>query len=174
MCLSGWAAASRFTRFSSVPIAQLEPAGAASMVLMMNSVDPTRSALRTTSCLHSGCTRIWTPGIVARSSSTTSSEKRPCTEQWPFQRIIFASRSCSAVRPPFGRCGSQTTQSSSGEAHLQHGGVAAEVLVGEEQHLRVAASASNAHSSATSALLDVQTTPPLRPQNALMSALEFM
>ena len=32
----------------------------------------------------------------------------------------------------------------------------------------------NAHSSATSAFDDVQTTPPLRPQNALMSAVEFM
>ena len=38
--------ASRCTRLSSVPIAQLEPGGAASMVLMMNSVEPTRSALR--------------------------------------------------------------------------------------------------------------------------------
>ena len=33
---------------------------------------------------------------------------------------------------------------------------------------------AKAHSSATSALDEVQTTPPLRPQNALMSALEFM
>ncbi len=33
---------------------------------------------------------------------------------------------------------------------------------------------ANAHSRATSALDDVHTTPPLRPQNALMSAEEFM
>ena len=33
---------------------------------------------------------------------------------------------------------------------------------------------AKAHSSATSALEEVHTTPPLRPQNALMSALEFM
>ena len=33
---------------------------------------------------------------------------------------------------------------------------------------------SNAHSSAVSALLEVQTVPPWRPTNALMSALEFM
>ncbi len=33
---------------------------------------------------------------------------------------------------------------------------------------------SKAHRSATSALLEVHTAPPLRPQNALMSADEFM
>ena len=41
MFLSGWALRSRLTRLSSVPIAQDDPAGAASMVSMMNSVDPT-------------------------------------------------------------------------------------------------------------------------------------
>ena len=56
----------------------------------------------------------------------------------------------------------------------QHGGVAAEVLVGQEEHLGVRAFCSKAHSSATSALEEVQTAPPLRPQNALMSAEEFM
>ena len=63
-----------------------------------------------------------------------------------------------------------------GDAHLEDRGVAAEVLVGEEEDLGVARRAfcANAQSSATSALDDVQTTPPLRPQNALMSALEFM
>ena len=59
-----------------------------------------------------------------------------------------------------------------GQPHLEHGGVAAEVLVGEEQHLR--ALLGKAHSSAVSALDEVQTAPPWRPQNALMSALEFM
>ncbi len=111
---------------------------------------------------------------MARSSSTTSGENRPCTEQWPFQRIIRAARSCSAVSPPFGRCGSQTTQSSREQAQLQHRGVAAEVLVGQEQHLARPGFCSKAHSSATSALLEVHTAPPWRPQNALMSAEEFM
>ena len=97
---------------------------------------------------------------------------RPCTEQCPRHRIILASRSCSAVRPPSGWCGSQTTQSSSDHAHLQHGGVAAQVLVGQEQHL--ARRARSAHSSADLALEEVQTTPPCWPQNALMSAEEFM
>ena len=103
--LSGWAFASRRTRFSSVPIAHFEPGAAASSALMMYSVEPTMSAAVTTSCLHSGCTSTLTPGIRARTSFTESTEKRPCTEQWPRQRIIFASRSCSAVRPPFGLCG---------------------------------------------------------------------
>ena len=82
--------------------------------------------------------------------------------------------SSSAVSPPLGVCGFHTTQSSRREPELEHGGVAAEVLVGQEQHLRVRAFWSKAHSSATWALDEVQTAPPLRPQNALMSAEEFM
>ena len=58
MVLSGFSACKRLTRWSSVPIAQLEPAGARSIVWMMNSVEPTRSAESTTSIMHSGCTRI--------------------------------------------------------------------------------------------------------------------
>src|SRR2546430_4037327 len=46
--LSGWVRLSRLTRFSSVPTAQAVPAGAALTVLMMNSVEPTRSARFTT------------------------------------------------------------------------------------------------------------------------------
>ena len=65
------------------------------------------------------------------------SVNRPCTEQCPFHRIIRASRSCSGVRPPPGCCGFQTTQSSRAKPSSQHGGVAAEVLVGQEQHLGV-------------------------------------
>ena len=137
MFLSGCASASRLTRLSSVPIAQLDPAGAASMVLMMNSVEPTRSALSTTSCWHSGCTRICTSGIVARSSSTTSGEKRPCTEQWPFQRIIRASRSCSSVRPPLGRSGFQTTQSSSERPSLSTAVLRPRCWSGRKKHLGV-------------------------------------
>ena len=78
------------------------------------------------------------------------------------------------MRPPSGRSGFHTTQSSREKPSLQHGGVAAEVLVGQEQDLGVGPFCSNAHSSATSAFDDVHTTPPLRPQNALMSAEEFM
>lgn len=88
-----------------MPIAHLEPAGAASRALMMYSVEPTWSAAATTSCLHSGCTSTLTPGMRARTSLTDSTEKRPCTEQCPRHRIIFALRSSSAVSPPPGLCG---------------------------------------------------------------------
>jgi hypothetical protein len=49
--------------------------------------------------------------------------------------------------------------------------VAAEVLVGEEQHLVALA---RAHSSTARAFVEVQTAPPLRPTNALRAAEEFM
>ncbi len=110
--LSGWASASRFTRLSSVPSAHAEPGAAASSVWMMTSVDPTWSAAVTTSCLHSGWTSTLTPGTRSRTSRTESRLNRPCTEQWPRQRIIRAPRSCSVVRPPRGLCGSHSTQSS--------------------------------------------------------------
>ena len=63
------------------------------MVLMMNSVEPTRSALGHHLVGALGVHQDLDAGhCVARSSSTTSAEKRPCTEQWPFHRIIRASR----------------------------------------------------------------------------------
>ena len=77
------------------------------------------------------------PGVRARSSSTTSTENRPCTEQWPFHRIIRAvaqrlGRDAAAGLP-------RVPHDAVVERHpeLEHRGVAAEVLVGEEQHLRV-------------------------------------
>ena len=62
---------------------------------------------------------------------------------------------------------------------VAHGqaGVAAEVLVGEEQHLLPPAPPSagrNAHSSTARALVDVHTAPPWRPTNAFSAADEFM
>ena len=58
-------------------------------------------------------------------------------------------------------------------------GVAAEVLVGEEQHLggrrrRPRPAGRNAHSSTARALIDVHTAPPWRPTNAFSAADEFM
>ena len=50
-------------------------------------------------------------------------------------------------------------------------GVAAQVLVGKEEELFVAA---EAQSNAPLALDEVQTSPPRSPQNALMAAVEFM
>ncbi len=60
--LSGFSWARRLTRCSSVPTPQVEPAGADEMVLMMNSVEPTRSAASTTCIMHSGWTRILLSG----------------------------------------------------------------------------------------------------------------
>lgn len=51
------------------------------------------------------------------------------------------------------------------------GGIAAQMLVREEQH---ALAAANAHSSTACALEEVHTMPPLRPQNAFSAADEFM
>ncbi len=49
------------------------------------------------------------------------------------------------------------------------------MLVGKEEHLALpGARWPNAHSSARSALEEVQMVPPCRPVNALMSAEEFM
>ena len=57
-------------------------------------------------------------------------------------------------------------------------GVAAEVLVGEEQHLggpgAAVVPARNAHSSTARAFDDVHTAPPWRPTNAFSAADEFM
>ena len=58
--------------------------------------------------------------------------------------------------------------------------VAAEVLVGEEQHLVALAGAAapgpppSAHSSTARALVEVHTAPPWRPTKALMAAELFM
>jgi hypothetical protein len=132
--LSGVRCASRLTRLSSVPIAQALPAGAASSVLMMNSVDPTRSAASTTSCRHSGVHQHGDAGHALAHLGDGRSVKRPCTEQWPFQSTIFASRSCSAVRPAAGLARVVDDAVVERQAQLEHGGVAAEVLVGHEQH----------------------------------------
>ena len=55
----------------------------------------------------------------------------------------------------------------------QHRGVAAEVLVGQEQHL-LAAAVERPVAARRCALDDVQTVPPCRPVNALIAAEEFM
>ena len=52
--LSGFCWAMRWTRLISVPIAHTLPGGDSSIVLSMNSVDPSRSAASTTSIRHSG------------------------------------------------------------------------------------------------------------------------
>src|SRR5262247_3421863 len=60
----------RLTRLSSVPTAHTVPAGAAVTVLIMNSVEPARSALLTTSSWHSGWTITFPLGYCLRKLST--------------------------------------------------------------------------------------------------------
>ena len=67
--------------------------------------------------------------------------------------------------------GSQTTISFSGMP-MRVSGVAAQVLVGQEEKLRILA--RSAHLNARAAFDDVQTTPPRSPQKALIAAVEFM
>ncbi len=113
------------------------------------------------------------PGLRTRSSSTTSAENRPCTEQWPFHRIIRALASASGETPPPGCRGSHTTQSSRVIASFSTAVLRPRCWSGRNSTF-ASCFCANAHSSATSALLDVHTAPPWRPQNALMSAEEFM
>ena len=123
------------------------------MVAMIFSVEPTSSASSTTSCRHSGCTITLTPGISRRAASTASTENRPCTEQCPRHRIIVASRSCSGVRPPHRAVRVPDHAVVERAAEVAHGGVAAEVLVGQEEHLAALAAAwSSAQVSAVFAL----------------------
>jgi hypothetical protein len=58
------------------------------------------------------------------------------------------------------------------QAEVEHGGVAAEVLVGQEQALL--ALLERPLQRAPRVADDVQTVPPLRPVNALIAAEEFM
>ena len=86
----------------------------------------------------------------------------------------MASLQSASVSPPSSRRGFHTRMSSCAVAHGQ-AGVAAEVLVGEEQHLVARAlGRANAHSSTARALVEVHTAPPWRPTNAFSAAEEFM
>ena len=147
-------------------------AGAFSMVLMMYSVEPIRSAFSTTSCWHSGCTRTCTPG-----------DPRP--------DVVDGLRGEPAVHRAVA-----LPQDHLGGPQLL-GGQAAVRLVRVVDHAVVQADAQSAgrrccgpgagrgrtapsrrarrpSPARVLALDDVQTTPPCLPQKALMSAEEFM
>ena len=100
----------------------------------MRSVEPTLSAISTTSCAHSGCTTISMPGCSARAASTCAGLNRWCTEQWPFHSRKVASLTSRSSSPPSSWRGSQTRMSRLVVTH-RVAGVAAEVLVREEEHL---------------------------------------
>ena len=129
--------------------------------------------LRTRSCAHSGWTTTMPSGCSARNAATCSGRKRWCTEQWPFHSRNVASLHVGSVRPPSSRRGFHTRMSSCVVAHGQ-AGVAAEVLVGEEQHLRRPRRLEAPTRAPARALDDVHTAPPWRPTNAFSAAEEFM
>ncbi len=167
---SGRSSASRFTRLISVPIASTSPGFAASTCLRMYSVEPAPSAASTTAAGHSGCTITRTPGCAARACSIWATVKRLCTEQNPFHKMTRASRNASAELPPSGRCG-------------RHSGISASLTPIAFAVLRPRCWSgknttrwprANAHSSTVRAFEEVHTMPPLRPQNALIAAEEFM
>ena len=125
--------ARRLTRWSSVPTRPDRAGGGLGRsVLMMNSVEPTRSAASTTCIMHSGWTRILMPGNCWRNWATCAGLNIWWTEQWPRQ---------SRTRLALDRLGRVAAQRLAGipDGHLverdahRPGGVAAEVLVGEEE-----------------------------------------
>ena len=161
-----------------MPTTHAVPSGAAAMVWMIFSVEPDLvggvddlvAALGVHDDLDAGdlaARRL--DGLDARTGRAPSSARATGSSA--------PSRSCSRVRPPFGRCGSQTHAVVEGQAELAHGGVAAEVLVGQEQHLAVPSTPPPGRTPTRRAVLaldDVQIVPPCRPVNALMAAEEFM
>src|SRR5665647_2472269 len=155
-------AARRRTRLSSVPTTHELPSGAAAMVWMIRSVEPTTSADSTTSYWHSGCTITLTSGMVARAAATASSEKRPCTEQCPRHKITRAARTCSRVSPPAGLCGSNTTQSCRERPSSRTAVLRPRCWSGRNSTFASPPTPpcwSNAHCIAVFALLDVQIVP---------------
>ena len=157
-----------------MPIAHDEPAGAASTVLMMNSVDPTRSALVTTSWRALGVHQHLDAGDPLAHLVDDFAVNRPCTEQCPFHRIIRASRSCSGGQAAVGLVRVPHDAVLEASCPSSRTAVLRPRCWSGRNSTFASRFCSNAHSSATWAFDDVQTAPPCRPQNALMSAEEFM
>ena len=179
-------AARRLTRWISVPTANRDPAGAASISWMMNSVDPFRSARSTTSWQHSGCTMTFMPGSFSRIHATCSGRKSLCTLQWPAHRMMSASCSWLVVSPPPGLRGCQ-----SAHCAVRPGSAAASTSVTKPRDLAVLrprcwsgrnssltrspdssgrSPPRRAQSKTRCALLLVQQAPPCWPTNALIAA----
>ena len=176
--MSGVSSSRRLTRWISVPTPMIDPAGAC--------CDGPDDEVRRTDLVgqlarrpsaHSGWTTTIPSGCSARKAATCSGRKRWWTEQWPFQSRKVALLTSASDRPPMSSRGFQTAHVVVGVAHGQ-AGVAAQVLVREEQDLLAAGAAfgpgRNAHSSTARALVDVQTAPPWRPTKAFSAAEEFM
>ena len=97
----------------------------------MAVVLPEKSALATTSGLHSGWARIITSGNCWRTESMSSGVNSSCTSQRPFQAIMVRSTSVLDLRrhPAFGSTDGTITWQPVSRATLLR-----EVLVGQEDH----------------------------------------
>ena len=90
------------------------------------------------SCEHSGCTITTPSGCSERNASTCPVRKRWCTEQWPFQSRKVASLTSASRQPAEAPTRIDDLHVRCSVAELETG-VAAEVLVGEEEDLVPAA-----------------------------------
>ena len=156
----------------SVPIAQWVPAGASRTLSMMNSVEPVRSAARTTSNGHSGWTSTRTAGSAARTSSTWVFVNLVCTEQNPRHSTRRVAASCAR-----GFAASRSSARQSHSAIASSGTPIAKAVLrprcwSGKKNTR--GFLSHAHSSTARAFEEVHTSPPRAPQKALSAAVEFM
>ncbi len=136
--LSGVSSSSRLTRWISVPTPITEPGGASATARMMKSVEPTRSATSTTSWEHSGWTTTMPPGCSARKASTWAGGNRWWTEQCPFHSSRVGRLEGGVVEAALVESRVPHRHVVGAVAQLE-AGVAAQVLVGEEEDLVAAA-----------------------------------
>ena len=115
-----------------MPIAQTEPGALSRTVRRMYSVEPLSSAAWTTSQVHSGWTMTRMPGCCLRTFSICFTVKRVWTEQWPFQSSRRARSSRLRIEAAHDLVRIPDRHLVERHAHGV-GGVAAEVLIGQEQ-----------------------------------------
>ena len=160
-----------------MPTTHEVPSGAAAMVWMIFSVEPTSSAGSHDVVAALGMDDDLDAGMSRRAVSTASTLNRPCTEQCPRHRIIRARSQLLAGEAAVRLVRVAEDAVVEGQAEVADRGVAAEVLVGQEQHLAGAVEAAALVEGPLRARFrrcEVQTVPPCRPVKAMMAAEEFM
>ena len=170
--LSGCSCARRCTMWISVPIAE-HRAGAAPARPSpgcARSSRPGRRARRRRARTR-GARSPRPSGCSARAAATCSGRKRWCTEQWPFQSSSVASLTSRSSRPPQLEARVPHPHVGLAVAHVE-AGVAAEVLVGEEEHLVALGRAPTRARPARSTTCTPRRR--ARPTNAFSAADEFM
>ena len=157
-----------------MPIAHDDPAGAASIGLddELGRADQVGLRDHLVACTP-GARAPGRRGCARGPRRRTAAVNRPCTEQCPSTGSSARRAAARRSARRRGLSGSHTTQSSSESPSCRTAVLRPRCWSGRNSTL-VSGRCSKAHSRATSALLDVQTAPPWRPQNALMSAEEFM